>query len=381
MNVLFEDDGSFKVGMLLADQGASLQVEAPHGKRSKIKNSAVLLRFTEPSVGELMARAEVAAAELDVDFLWQCCATEEFEFSSLAAEYYGHAPSAIDATAVLIRLHRAPMYFYKRGKGRYKAAPPEALKAALASALLKRKQEQLKVHYVNELSAGSLPPAFAPLVSELLYNPDKNSLEYKALDIAAGALQLGPPEVLARCGAIASAYDYHLNRFLFEYFPNGSGFMEVGSTENFANLPIADVQAFSIDDATTTEIDNVILGHLVDRRRHSNRCAYCRAGARLWSPFETRPDRTQPLIDRVPARREDHHAAPSGDRALHLERGSRVSGGVALSYCHGALGYAIRAISTRIERVPIVKNLREMEWRRFFTIGTRSMRVEIARIA
>ena len=32
-----------------------------------------------------------------------------------------------------MRLHDAPMYFYKKGRGRYKPAPAEALKAALAS--------------------------------------------------------------------------------------------------------------------------------------------------------------------------------------------------------------------------------------------------------
>jgi exoribonuclease-2 len=45
MNVFYEDDGHFKVGSIFADNNTSLQVEAPHGKRSKIKAQAVLLRF------------------------------------------------------------------------------------------------------------------------------------------------------------------------------------------------------------------------------------------------------------------------------------------------------------------------------------------------
>jgi exoribonuclease II len=45
MNVLYEDEGAFKVGTVLAESVTSLQVEAPHGKRSKIKAAAVLFRF------------------------------------------------------------------------------------------------------------------------------------------------------------------------------------------------------------------------------------------------------------------------------------------------------------------------------------------------
>ena len=51
---------------------------------------------------------------------------EDFGFEDAAREYHGHDPSALEAAGVLLRVHGAPMYFYKRGKGRYKAAPPDA---------------------------------------------------------------------------------------------------------------------------------------------------------------------------------------------------------------------------------------------------------------
>ena len=43
--VLFEEDGAFRVGTILGESGASLQVEAAHGKRSKVKAASILLRF------------------------------------------------------------------------------------------------------------------------------------------------------------------------------------------------------------------------------------------------------------------------------------------------------------------------------------------------
>ena len=257
MNVLYEEDGALKVGAILADNSTSLQVEAPHGKRSKVKASAVILRFAEPPIGDFMARAQAAAEELDIDFLWQCSPGDDFDYDALAREYYGRAPQPIEAAAVLLKLHGAPMYFYKRGRGRYKAAPDEALTAALAGAERRKQQALTRDAYVKALVAAELPPAFEPVLSALLYRPERNSLEWKALEEASAALKLSPARVLERCGGLPSTHDYHLGRFLFEHFPRGTGFeAEVLRDDDSAALPLADAAAFSIDDATTTEIDD-----------------------------------------------------------------------------------------------------------------------------
>jgi len=108
MHVLYEESGAFKVGTILADNDASLQIEAPHGKRSKIKTNAVLLRFAAPAPAELMQQAEALASGVDTDFLWECCGEPEFGFETLAREYCGHPPSAVEAAGILVKLHAAP---------------------------------------------------------------------------------------------------------------------------------------------------------------------------------------------------------------------------------------------------------------------------------
>jgi len=256
MNVFYEEDGGFKVGAILADNTASLQVEAAHGKRSKIKASAVLLKFELPALGEFMERAQQAADELEADFLWECCGQEEFGFAELGQEYFGRAPTTVEAAGLLIRLHSSPMHFYKKGKGRYKAAPAESLKAALASVERKRQQALLQAEYVAQLSAFEMPQALLPHVNALLYKADKNTLEYKALELACHATALTPPQLLEKCGALTSSHDYHLNGFLFEYFPKGHEFGEIGEVAEPQGLPVSEVVAFSIDDASTTEIDD-----------------------------------------------------------------------------------------------------------------------------
>jgi exoribonuclease-2 len=256
MNVFYEEEGSLKVGAVLADNTTSLQVEAPHGKRSKIKAAAVLFRFEQPPIANFMADAQKLADQVDIDFLWQCCSGEEFSSEALARDYFGHAPAPLESAGVLLRLHGAPMYFYKKGRGRYRAAPADALKAALASVERKRQQALKKEEYLAQLTASKLPAEFVPLLSTLLYRPDRNSIEWKALDEAGAALKVSPVRLLERCGGLRSPHEYHLNRFLFEYFPRGAGFGAVPPIALPADLPAAGVEAFSIDDATTTEIDD-----------------------------------------------------------------------------------------------------------------------------
>jgi exoribonuclease-2 len=255
-HVFYEEEGSFKVATILADNNTSLQVEAPHGKRSKVKSTSTLFRFDAPSIAGFMEDAHKIASDIDVDFLWQCCGESEFSYDALAREYFGRAPGAAESAAVLLRLHSAPMYFYKKGRGRYRPAPEEALKAALAGMERKKQQAAVQASYVTQLTNARLPAEFGPLLPQLLYRPERNSLEWKALEEASTALKLSPLRVIDRCGAIPSTHDYHLNRFLFEYFPRGTGFGGVPHAAEPGDLPHAECAAFSIDDATTTEIDD-----------------------------------------------------------------------------------------------------------------------------
>ena len=256
MHVFFEDDGQLKAGTVLTDNDSSLQVEAASGKRLKIKAAAVLLRYAEPSPAQLLTEAQREARELDSNFLWEVSGEDEFGYADLAREYYGHAPGPVEAAAVAMALAAAPMYFYKRGKGRYRKAPATALAAALASVERKKREAEQMSQWVDDLRAGRLPEPMRDKLPMLLYKPDKNTLEWKALAAASESVQKNPVALLAACGAIPSTHDYHFNAFLAQAFPQGSGFAPHGPAPSVPELPTADVRAFSIDDAATTEVDD-----------------------------------------------------------------------------------------------------------------------------
>jgi exoribonuclease-2 len=258
MYVFYEDDGSFKAANILSQADASLQVEAESGKRSKIKRAAALFEFDAPAPAELMARAGALAEDIDLQFLWECAPQEEFAVPALAAEYYGHAPTPVEQAALAIRLHGAPAYFHRRGAGRYRPAPPDILAAALAAIEKKRLQAEQQQQWVDEMAAGHLPEPIAQAAETLLVKPDKNSQAWKALDAACARLQKTPERLLLDLGAWPNPLALHKRRFLAMHFPRGTGFPAVEVPAIARDLPLADAEAYSVDDVTTTEIDDAL---------------------------------------------------------------------------------------------------------------------------
>ena len=255
MNVFFEEDGSFKVASIMTETQGSMQIESVSGKRSKVKTSNVLLRFEAPLAG-FMDAAHAEAETLDIDFLWECCTEPEFGFEEFAQDYYGRKPTSVEAAAIALKLHAAPVYFNRKGKGRYKAAPADILKAALAGLEKKRLLLEKMAGYVAQLKAHIMPAELLPKLDMLLYEPDKNAMEYKTVEAAASELHVSHLKLLHACGAIPSAEDYHRGAFLREYFAKGTDFADYAVTASADDLPLADAEAFSIDDSTTTEIDD-----------------------------------------------------------------------------------------------------------------------------
>ena len=268
MNVFFEESGSFKAGSVLSRQGDAFQVELPGGRRAKVRAKDVLIEFEKPGAAELMQQADAVAQEIDLDFLWECAPDDEFPFATLGAEYFGERFGAIERAALVLRMHGAPVYFRRKGRGMYQRAPQEQLKMALAGLERKRQQALVQQGYEEELKAGRLPEAFTGKTAlALLTKPDKNTIEYKALEAAAAARGISQARLMLECGAIPSARALHEAKFLSEFFPHGTGFPPVTPGSVPEDLPEANVQAFSIDDITTTEIDDAFsVEHLADGR-------------------------------------------------------------------------------------------------------------------
>jgi exoribonuclease-2 len=384
MHLLFEEGGDIKIATLMTASGGSdaepLAVESIGGKRGKLKSKDVWLRFNCPSsipVAEFLPQAKLLADEIDLDFVWECAGNDEFQFLDLAKEYFGESSSFLQQAALAIALQGAPVYFRRKGRGQFLRAPEDQLKAALLAVERKKLEFAKQEAWEAELREGRLPEEIQPQVNALLFAPDKNTTAYKAVHAASQGLKGGIAELFLKCGVLGSALVYHEGKFLKEHFPKGTGFnvalqaSEEADWQTALNqLPISDARAFSIDDASTTEIDDAFsVTSLTDFKDHyrigihiaAPALAIARAGAldqiarqRLSTVYfpggkiTMLPDQ---VIDVFSL-----HAAESADDDLPLRPA------VSLYVTIDADGVPIldgaHAPVTKVERIPMAHNLR-----------------------
>ena len=256
MNIFYEESGQFKVAAIVQKNDATYQVDTQHGKRTKVKANNVFAEF-DGDMAAFLENAQAQAADIDTDLLWEVCGEEEFSAEAIAEEYYGHAPTKTELAATLIALYAAPMYFYKKAKGVFKAAPEETLKQALAAIERKKQQDAQIDAWAEALKRGEMPSEIAADLKIILHAPDKQSLTYKAFTKAADALKTSAYELAKKTGGITSIPQYLQDGFEIKYFPKGTGFPDLPLPE-MPDLPKADVTAFSIDDESTTEVDDAL---------------------------------------------------------------------------------------------------------------------------
>ena len=255
---LFDDAGKFLAGRVMSHADASMQVELDSGRRVKVKGANVLLRFESPEPAALLERARALAGELDLELSWEFAPESEFGFADLARDYFDKNADAVHQAAMLFGLFDAPHYFRRVGKGVFRKASRETVQAALAAIERKRVQAAQVSAWADDLIRGECAAPIREQLYRILFKPDKNSPEYKAVVDASRRAQRAPLDLLRTAGAIDSPYQFHLRRFLYEQFPHGTGFAELAVPDAKDNLPLADVRAFSIDDSSTTEIDDAL---------------------------------------------------------------------------------------------------------------------------
>jgi exoribonuclease-2 len=357
MNVLYEEEGEYKAGAVLSQSPASYQVESPHGRRSKIKAAHVVFTFERPSAGELLAEARKFADGLDTDFLWQCRKGAEFGFQDLARDYVGHDPAAVESAGVLLKLHSAPMYFYRRGRGRFQAAPEDTLKLALAGQEKKKRLQEKIAAWTAQLSRFECPAEIALLRDELLYAADRSKPETKALEQACAQAGLTTAQLFERCGMLGDSHEYHLGRFVHEFYPKGTGFPPHDVPVLPEDLPLAEAVAFSLDDIDTTEVDDAFSVARVSDDE-------LRVGIHIAAPgLAFLPGSSLDVIARerlstayMPGRKFTMLPDDAVER-LSLDEG-QVRPVVSLYLQVGAKDFALRGRQTKIERVKVAANLR-----------------------
>ena len=358
MYALFEDAGKFHAGRVMTEADSSAQIELDSGKRVKVKAANLLLRFEQPAPAELMARALALSRDIDLDLAWTFAPDAEFGFADMARDYFSAKAGAEQQAAALFRLFEAPHYFRRLGKGQFRKAPEEAVKAALLGIVRKKELATQIEAWAGELQAGHCPAPVREQLYKILFKPDKNAPEYKAVVEAAKRSQRAPLDLLKAAGAITSPYQFHWKRFLFEQFPRGTGFAPALDAPAITEaLPLAACRAFSIDDSATTEIDDALSVQGLGSGTVT-------LGIHIAAPaLAIEPGSA---IDRAAAERLSTVYMPGWKltmlpdavvQAYTLVEGSDCPA-VSLYVTLDEVTLEVRASETRLERVPIAANLR-----------------------
>ena len=261
MFAIFEDGGKFLGGRILSEAETTAQIELESGKRVKVKRAQIVLSFDKPSPAELLQEAGQLATEVDVQLLWEFAPENEFSFQDVAKDYFQDPATLVQQAATLLALFQAPHYFRRAGgvKGCFKKAAADVVQQALAAIEKKARMQAQIDEWADALAHGSTPQPIQDQLYKILFKPDKNAPEYKAVVQASKATRLPPLDLLQQAGAIHSPYEFHWQRFLFEFFPKGTGFPALQAPQAPADtLPLASCRAFSLDDSSTTEIDDAL---------------------------------------------------------------------------------------------------------------------------
>ncbi|MDE2423298.1 MAG: RNB domain-containing ribonuclease [Betaproteobacteria bacterium] len=257
MNIFYEDEGELKVARILTSSEQSLMVETPFGKRAKIKRQSVIFEFDSPSLEQFLIDAKALCKSIDVNLLWEVCpTTDTLDVKLLASEYLGHPPVSLELASFYLALFHAPIYFYKRGKGVFRRAPEENVKAALLGMEKKKLQEEQKQQALIAIQQGQTPDWLKSHYQSILYKPDKNTWEYKTAEFIANHLNLTLPQLMTLCGLVSSSHDFFTQKFIHDYIVPEISVPSFNRDEILKDLPAASAAAFSIDDAFTTEIDD-----------------------------------------------------------------------------------------------------------------------------
>jgi exoribonuclease II len=357
MYVLFEETGKFLTARVMSRADSSCQVEMDSGKRVKLKATQVLLEFEANSASDFIAKAEQLASSMDVQLAWEFAPDEEFAFGDVAKEYFNAQASLEEQAASLICLWNAPHYFRRAGKGRFRKASAEIVAQALA-AIEKKKLQLIQIQtWADELISGHCPEPIRAQLYKILFRPDKNALEYKAVVEASRQSKTAPLDLLQNCGAIASAYEFHWQRFLFDQFPTGTGFPLLQAPQITDDLPLADVQAISIDDSETTEIDDALSVQGIGTGRVT-------LGIHIAAPaLAIQPEQA---IDKLARNRYSTVYMPGQKitmlpdnvvQGYTLQEG-RACPALSLYLTYEESSLVLLGSQTRLEKVPIVANLR-----------------------
>ena len=347
MNVLYEEDGDLKVGAVLAAAPASFQVESPHGRRSQGEGGErAAVASSGPRGGRAARRgASKFAAELDTDFSGSAAAAREFGFAGAGARVRRPRADAGRGGGRAAQAALGADVLLPPGQGAASRRRRRTRSSSRSPGVEKKKRVQEQIAAWAERARAVRVPAGdrARCARAALRARPQQASRPRRSSRPARRPGLSPARLFERCGLLADSHDYHLSRFLHEFFPRGAGFPGAPAA-GAARRPAA--RRRSRRSAWTTSAPPRSTTRSRSRALPDGELRVgihiAAPGARLRARLAARRDRPRAAVDRLHAGPASSPCCPTDviDALLARSR-RRAAGGIALPRCRRR-DYAVR---------------------------------------
>lgn len=268
MNYIIVYDGSeYKIAKLVETHKNHIQILLyPNDTKKKLGIKQLIYEINASDINQFAA--QIAAIDIDVNLLFELIedTVKYIPITDLACLYFGNDYSQVQMTALLITLSKQKIDFDNNKDGSFKKSTDKereekaliANQAAIDAAKFESYYSSLQYAY-SAKHGYELPTWLSELslhdTIRLINRPDKNLIMFKAINQFCTETGLSSLELFHNIGKIPDIADFFVQTFITENFPKGISYTQSEHTlDSFTHNTTLNV--FSIDDSTTTEIDD-----------------------------------------------------------------------------------------------------------------------------
>jgi exoribonuclease-2 len=266
--VVIADGNSYKLATIIESHKNHSQIELFEDKtKKKIKQNQIIFTITE-DIKNFNQELQATVPQIDIPLLSELInENEKNSLEILSSIYFGDDATLSQKTSLLFKLADSHIEFHNYQDGSFSKCSNEEQQQRLLS-FNKQKQAQEQYQYYRSLFVDAIDnnskldnPDID--VFKTLHKPDKHSAIYKVLHHLAIEYKSTPLEIFHKVGLVND-----LAEFFITSFTRDNSFITPEDTEQVIDTTTLnqrfDLKVFSIDDSSTTEIDDAFSVEITD---------------------------------------------------------------------------------------------------------------------
>jgi len=257
---IINDGHTYKVAQIIETFKSHQQLLIiPENSKRKLKLEQTIYTLNITDIDKFMQTIANLLPDIDIQLL--CAVIEEnhkYTIWQLAELYFNERYSEAQLSALLFAISNHTIEFIDHKDGTFTKCSEEEQTNRKAILIEQQKQQLLFDEYYNRLIALENPNFDNNLnIIKLVNKPNKNAPEYRALMQASKTLQLTPLEVLHQVKVIENLPQFFIDTFISETFIDHTQQKITSQLDSrYSIVDNLNLDVFSIDDETTTEIDD-----------------------------------------------------------------------------------------------------------------------------